>query len=84
MTLPVTNSAMAAGTKVTDNSMAPSKAMTTVKAIGWNILPSTPLRAKIGRYTTMMINWPKINGRRASLAAAKTSWKRSDRVSSRP
>ncbi|MOA55404.1 hypothetical protein D3C78_1791910 [compost metagenome] len=56
LTLPVTNSAIAAGTKVTDSSMAPSNAMTTVNAIGWNIFPSTPLKAKIGRYTTMMIN----------------------------
>ncbi|MNF63403.1 hypothetical protein D3C84_451060 [compost metagenome] len=54
--MPVTNSAIAAGTKVTDSSMAPSNAMTTVNAIGWNIFPSTPLKAKIGRYTTMMIN----------------------------
>ncbi|MNO05457.1 hypothetical protein D3C81_2268500 [compost metagenome] len=58
--------------------------MTTVNAIGWNIFPSTPLKAKIGKYTTMMINCPKISGRRASLAAANTSWKRSDRVSNRP
>ncbi|MNG02307.1 hypothetical protein D3C81_1462470 [compost metagenome] len=58
LTLPVTNRAIAAGTKVTDSNMAPSKAITTVNAIGWNILPSTPLRAKIGRYTTMMINCP--------------------------
>ncbi|MNV66194.1 hypothetical protein D3C71_1589360 [compost metagenome] len=82
--MPVTNIAMAAGTKVTDSSMAPSRAITTVNAIGWNILPSTPVRAKIGRYTTMMINCPKISGRRASRAAANTSWKRSARVSTRP
>ncbi|MOA70439.1 hypothetical protein D3C78_1993180 [compost metagenome] len=55
-TLPVTNMAIAAGTKVTDRTIAPSSAITTVKAIGWNILPSTPVRAKIGRYTTMMIS----------------------------
>ncbi len=57
-TLPVTNSARAAGTKVTERIIAPSNAITTVKAMGWNILPSTPVRAKIGRYTTMMINCP--------------------------
>ncbi len=34
LTLPVTNIAMAAGTKVTDKIMAPNNAMTTVKAIG--------------------------------------------------
>jgi hypothetical protein len=43
------NSATAAGMKVTDRIIAPSSAVTTVKAIGWNILPSTPVSAKIGR-----------------------------------
>ncbi len=43
------NSATAAGTKVTDSSMAPASASTTVMAIGWNILPSTPDSARIGR-----------------------------------
>ncbi len=78
------NSATAAGTKVTDRIIAPSSASTTVSAMGWNMRPSTPLRAKIGRYTTMMISWPKSSGRRASRAAAKTSWKRSPRVSGLP
>jgi len=48
--------ATAAGTNVTERIIAPSNAATTVKAIGWNIFPSTPVRAKIGKYTTMMIN----------------------------
>ena len=48
-TLPVTNSATAAGTKVNDNTIAPVNAITTVRAIGWNIFPSTPDNAKIGR-----------------------------------
>ncbi|SVJ79532.1 Uncharacterised protein [Klebsiella pneumoniae] len=78
------NSAIAAGTKVTERIIAPSSAVTTVNAIGWNIFPSTPVRAKIGRYTTMMMIWPKTSARRASLDAAKTSWKRSARVSWRP
>jgi hypothetical protein len=43
------NSATAAGTNVTERIMAPTRAITTVKAIGWNSLPSTPVSAKIGR-----------------------------------
>ena len=78
------NSATAAGTKVIDRIIAPSSASTTVTAIGWNMRPSTPVSAKIGRYTTMMISCPNSSGRRASCAAAKTSWKRSPRVSGRP
>ena len=43
------NSATAAGMKVTDRTIAPNSAITTVSAMGWNILPSTPVSAKIGR-----------------------------------
>ncbi len=39
LTLPVMNSAIAAGTKVTERIIAPSSAVTTVNAIGWNIFP---------------------------------------------
>ncbi len=46
---PLTKSATAAGTKVSDSTIAAVSAMTTVNAIGWNIFPSTPVRAKIGR-----------------------------------
>ena len=67
------NSATAAGTKVTERIIAPSNAITTVSAIGWNIFPSTPVSAKIGRYTTMMISWPNSSGRRASCEAVNTS-----------
>ena len=42
-------SAIAAGTKVRHNSIAPLSASTTVMAMGWNILPSTPVRANTGR-----------------------------------
>ena len=77
------NRATAAGTKVTDRIIAPSSASTTVSAMGWNMRPSTPVSAKMGRYTTMMMSWPNSSGRRAR-AAAKTSWKRSLRVSGRP
>ncbi len=78
------NSATAAGMKVIDRIIAPRSAITTVKAIGWNSFPSTPVSAKIGRYTIMMMSWPNSSGRRASCEAAKTSWKRSLRVSGRP
>ena len=37
-----------AGTKVTDSTMALTRAITTVVAMGWNILPSIPVSAKIG------------------------------------
>jgi hypothetical protein len=43
------NSATAAGTKVIDRIIAPASAITTVSAIGWNIRPSTPVSAKIGK-----------------------------------
>jgi hypothetical protein len=73
LTLLPISSATAAGMKVTDRIMAPSKAATTVNAIGWNIFPSTPVSAKIGKYTTMMMSWPNSSGRRDSLAAENTS-----------
>ena len=38
----------------------------------------------MGKYTTRMINCPKIKGRRACLAARKTSLKRSALVNKRP
>ena len=47
--LPVTKRAMAAGTKVTVSTSAQTSAVTTVKAMGWNIFPSTPVRLKMGR-----------------------------------
>ena len=78
------NSATAAGMNVTVSTIAAASAITTVIAIGWNILPSTPVSAKIGRYTTMMISCPKISARRASCDAPNTSAKRSSRVSGRP
>ena len=42
-TVPVTSSATAAGTKVTERIAAPSSASSTVSAIGVNIFPSTPV-----------------------------------------
>ncbi len=48
-TRPPSHSAMAAGTKVSESSIAPLSASTTVMAMGWNIFPSTPVSAKIGR-----------------------------------
>ena len=49
LTLLVINKATAAGMKVIERIMAPSSAATTVKAMGWNIFPSTPVSAKMGR-----------------------------------
>ena len=48
-TLPVTSSATAAGTNVIDRMLAPVSAISTVSAIGVNILPSTPVSVRIGR-----------------------------------
>ena len=48
-TLPVTRSATAAGTNVTESTAAPASAISTVSAIGVNILPSTPVRVSTGR-----------------------------------
>ena len=48
-TLPVTNSATAAGTNVIDRMAAPVSAISTVNAIGVNIFPSTPVSVRIGR-----------------------------------
>ena len=67
------NRATAAGMKVTDRIMAPTSAATTVNAIGWNIFPSTPVRAKMGKYTTMMMSCPNSSARRDSLDARNTS-----------
>ena len=83
-TSPVINNATAAGTKVTDKIIAPSNAITTVIAIGWNIFASTPVKAKMGRYTTIIMAWPNRSGLRACLAAKKTSLKRSCLVNNRP
>ena len=48
-TRPVTSSATAAGTSVIEAIAAPVSASSTVSAIGVNILPSTPVRVRIGR-----------------------------------
>ena len=45
----VTNIAIAAGTKVSERSIAVVSASITVIAIGWKVLPSIPDSAKIGR-----------------------------------
>ena len=84
LTLPRTKIATAAGTNVTEKIKAPSKAATTVKAIGWNILPSTPLKAKIGKYTSIIINTPKTAGLNTSRVLITTSFRRSSIVNNRP
>ena len=77
VTGPLNSKATAAGTKVTDSRIALSRAITTVMAIGWNILPSTPSRAKIGAYTAVIINTPNNAGRMTSRVASNTSCRRS-------
>ena len=51
--------------------------MTTVIAIGWNIFPSTPVSAKIGRYTAVMMPTPNSEGRITSVVASNTTSSRS-------
>ncbi len=83
-TLPVIKMATAAGTKVTANTKAPINAATTVNAMGWNIFPSTPLSAKIGRYTSMIMNMPNTAGLKTSRVLSITSAKRSCTLNIRP
>lgn len=47
--LPVTKIATAAGTNVIEKMAAPRSAISTVSAIGVNILPSTPVKVRTGR-----------------------------------
>ena len=76
--------AMDAGTKVSDRTIAPVRASTTVIAIGWNIFPSIPVSAKIGRYTAAMMNMPNRLGRMTSTVAVAVRSLRSSRVNVRP
>ena len=62
-----------AGTKVSESSIAAVSANTTVKAIGWNIFPSTPSSAKIGRYTAVMMPTPNRLGLITSAVAEAAS-----------
>ena len=55
--------------------------MSTVKAMGKKVFPSTPVRVRIGRYTIMIINSPKSIGFRTSRDASATIARHSDRVS---
>ena len=48
-TFPVTRSATAAGTSVIEAMAAPKRAMSTVRAMGVNIFPSTPVSVRMGR-----------------------------------
>ncbi len=83
-TLPVTSRATAAGTNVSDRMLAPVNAISTVKAIGVNIFPSTPVSVRIGRYTTAIMNVPNRLGRITSRDPARMVSKRSWRSSTRP
>ena len=61
--------------------MAESSAITTVAAMGWNILPSMPVRLKIGIYTRVIMATPKRLGLITSLVAEYTSSSRCCRLS---
>ena len=69
--LPPRNSATAAGTNVSDSSIALVSASTTVMAIGWNIFPSMPVSAKMGRYTAVMMPMPNRLGRMTSAVRSR-------------
>ena len=67
---PLSSRLASAGTVVKDRTSAPSTAAQKVAAIGMNIFPSIPTRAKIGRNTTTMISSPKPAAVRISTAAS--------------
>ena len=69
---PVINSATAAGTKVSDSTSADSKAMITAMAMGVNILPSTPVSARMGKFTRITTNTLIKLGVNTSRVAANT------------
>ncbi|GJE83910.1 hypothetical protein CJNNKLLH_5290 [Methylorubrum thiocyanatum] len=48
VTLPVITMEIRAGTNVSDRTKAATSAMMTVRAIGSNILPSTPVKVRSG------------------------------------
>ena len=60
------------GMRVMAKTNAPPRASITVRAIGWNILPSTPVSDRIGKYTMVMMSTPKNTGEPTSRAAAST------------
>ena len=80
---PLSKSATAAGTNVRDSTSAARSAMITASAIGRNIFPSTPVRARIGRLTRMTTSTLTRLGVKTSRVAAKTVWKRSSMFNSR-
>jgi hypothetical protein len=73
-----------AGTIVKESASAVMMATMNVIAMGWNILPSMPTKAKIGRKTTTMISSPKPAAVRISTAALYTAPWRSRPVRARP
>ena len=75
-----TNQYDSSGVTVTARSREPARAMITVNAIGRNILPSIPVRARIGTYTRMMMLTARVMGRRTSRPAASTVARRSSRL----
>ena len=65
-------------------SSAPPSAKMNVQAIGRNIFPSMPSRARTGKKTTMMMAMPKTMGRATLLAEEVTTSSRSSGVRVRP
>ena len=82
--LPVSSSEHSAGISVSDSTKAPPRASMTVMAMGWNIFPSIPVSARIGRYTSVMISTPKNIGLPTCSPASCTAARRSFAVSLRP
>ncbi len=76
---PVSNNATAAGIKVNESTKADNKAIITAIAIGVNILPSTPVSARIGKLTKMTTSTLIKLGVNTSRVAEKTIWNRSFR-----
>ena len=72
------------GMSVMAKASAPPRANITVRAIGRNIFPSTPVSERIGRYTMVIMSTPKNTGDPTSRAAISTVRWRSSTVSTRP
>ena len=62
----------AAGTKVSDNTNADNSAMITAIAMGVNIFPSTPVSARMGRFTRITTSTLIKLGVKTSRVAANT------------
>ena len=84
LVFPLKKVAARAGTTVKESSSAEPKAMIKVIAIGPNIFPSTPVRAKSGIKTVITINSPNPAADRISIAESITNCLTSARDNSLP